>query len=60
MLVLQRRLMEKVRIGLGEDQVIIQVIKARDGVVRLGIEAPRHIRVDREEVYQERVAEGKS
>lgn len=47
MLVLTRKLDERIFIG---DDIIITVVSVRGDQVRLGIDAPRHIRVDREEV----------
>jgi carbon storage regulator len=37
---------------IGED-VVVTVLEVRGDVVRVGIDAPRHIRVHREEVYRE-------
>ncbi|GLY96853.1 carbon storage regulator CsrA [Actinoplanes sp. NBRC 103695] len=50
MLVLTRRAGESVMIG---DDVVITVLEARGDVIRLGIQAPRDVRVHREEVYRE-------
>ncbi|WP_136518514.1 carbon storage regulator CsrA [Cellulomonas telluris] len=47
MLVLTRRAGERLVIG---DDVVITVIEVRSDGVRLGIEAPRHVRVHRAEV----------
>lgn len=47
MLVLSRKLDEAIRVG---DDVRITVVEIRAGRVRLGIEAPRHIRVRRDEL----------
>ena len=47
MLVLSRRPNEVIRIG---DDIKITVAKLRDGRVWIGIDAPEHIKVDREEV----------
>lgn len=47
MLVLTRRLHEVVVIG---DDVKVQVLGYKEGQVRLGIEAPSEVEVDREEV----------
>lgn len=47
MLVLSRRVGEKLLIG---DDVVVTVIEVRSDGVRLGIEAPREIRVHRAEV----------
>lgn len=50
MLVLSRRLGESITIG---DDVVVTVLEVRGDVVRLGIEAPRSVRVHRQEVYRE-------
>ena len=50
MLVLTRRAGESVMIG---DDVVITVLEARGDVIRLGIQAPRDVRVHREEIYRE-------
>ena len=50
MLVLTRRAGESVMIG---DDVVITVLEARGDVIRLGIQAPKDVRVHREEVYRE-------
>jgi carbon storage regulator len=47
MLVLSRKLNEKIVIDGG---IVITVVKIEGGQIRLGIEAPRHIKVFREEV----------
>ena len=47
MLVLSRK--ERQRIMIGDD-VIIQVLDVKRSVVRLGVNAPVNVRVDREEV----------
>jgi carbon storage regulator len=47
MLVLERRRDERIMIG---DDITIRVIEIRGDKVRLGIEAPKEIRVDREEI----------
>ena len=50
MLVLTRRPGESIMIG---DDVVVTVLDVRGDVVRVGIKAPRHVQVHREEVYQE-------
>ena len=50
MLVLTRKRDEKIIIG---DDIVIAVVEIRGDKVRLGIEAPRDIRVDREEVRED-------
>ena len=52
MLVLSRKTGEKIVIGEGKDQVIIEVVVIKGNHVRLGIEAGDHIRVWRQELYQ--------
>lgn len=56
MLVLSRHAGESIIIG---DDIVITVVSLGDGKVRLGISAPKHIAVDREEIrlrpdYRER------
>ena len=48
MLVLSRKRDESIVIG---DDVRVMVIEIRGDKVRLGIEAPKHVSVHREEVY---------
>ncbi len=48
MLILTRKSGEKIRIG---KDIIISIVENSIGHVRLGIEAPRHIPVHREEIY---------
>jgi carbon storage regulator len=47
MLVLSRRLGESVVIG---DDVVVTVLEIRGDVVRLGVDAPRHVQVRRQEL----------
>ena len=49
MLLLSRRANEKLIIG---KDIVITVCHIGGGQVRLGIEAPRHVAVHREEVFQ--------
>ncbi len=48
MLVLSRKLGENIRVG---DDVKVIVLEVRGGQVKLGIEAPHHVAVHRQEVY---------
>ena len=50
MLVLTRRVGETIRIG---DEVSIKVLEVQRGQIRLAIDAPRHIAIHREEIYQQ-------
>ena len=49
MLILTRRPVETVMIG---DDVTITVLEVRGHQVRIGINAPKHIAVHREEIYE--------
>lgn len=49
MLLLTRRPNETIRIG---ENIEIRVLGMRGNQVRIGIEAPKHLSVHREEVYQ--------
>jgi len=51
MLVLSRQRDECVIIGEGEDAVKVQVVDIRGDKVRLGFEAPKSVKIHREEVY---------
>lgn len=55
MLLLTRRIGESIIIG---DDIEIKVMDIRGSQVKIGIEAPKHISVHREEVY-ERIQEEK-
>lgn len=49
MLVLSRKADERIIIG---DEIEILVVEIRGDKVRLGIEAPKHVPVHREEIYK--------
>ena len=49
MLILSRKLNEQIIIG---DDIVITVVAIRGSSVRLGIDAPTHIPVHREEIYE--------
>ena len=48
MLIIARKPGEKITIG---DDTVITLLEVKENQVRLGIEAPRHITVHRQEVY---------
>ena len=48
MLILTRKTGERVRIG---EDIVITVFGVNGNQVRLGVDAPRHIEVHREEIY---------
>jgi carbon storage regulator len=50
MLILTRRAGESIVIG---DDIVVTIVEATREVVRVGIDAPRHISVHRHEVYAE-------
>ncbi|TFG82696.1 MAG: carbon storage regulator CsrA [Spirochaetales bacterium] len=49
MLILTRKLNEKVVIG---DGIVVSVVEVRGDQVKLGIEAPKSIKVYRQEIYE--------
>jgi carbon storage regulator len=49
MLILTRKLGENIRIG---DKIKITILDVKGGQVKLGIDAPPHIAVHREEIYE--------
>jgi carbon storage regulator len=55
MLVLTRLSGQSIRIG---DSITVTVLGVRGGSVSLGIEAPKNVTVDREEVHERKLAEG--
>ncbi|MEJ1965562.1 MAG: carbon storage regulator CsrA [Gammaproteobacteria bacterium] len=54
MLILTRRPTERLYIG---EEIRITVLGVTGNVVRLGIDAPRHISIDREEVRERKMLE---
>jgi carbon storage regulator len=50
MLVLSRRLNESIKVG---DEIRIVVLSVKNGVVRIGIDAPKEQRILREELEEE-------
>ena len=48
MLVLSRKLTESIRIG---DGITVTILEVRQGRVRLGIDAPPAVRIQRQEVW---------
>ena len=49
MLILTRRIGETVMIG---EDIAITVLRVKGNQVRLGVDAPKHVSVQREEIYQ--------
>jgi carbon storage regulator len=56
-LILTRRIGEKLVI---DENVIITIMAAKGSQVRIGIEAPRNVKVYREEIYQRILKEQKA
>lgn len=52
MLVLTRQIEESVVIQVGDETIIVKVIEVSEGRCRLRFDAPRHISIDRQEVYE--------
>ena len=57
MLVLTRKLGESIRIG---DDIIIKIVDLDSRHVKLGIEAPRNVSVNRQEIYERIQKENKA
>ncbi len=57
MLVLTRKLGESIRIG---DDIIVKVVDLDSRHVKLGIEAPKSVSVNREEIYERIQKENKA
>jgi len=57
MLILSRKVNEKVMIG---DDISISIIEVRGDQVRIGVDAPRNVKVYRQEVYDAIKAENKA
>jgi carbon storage regulator len=49
MLILTRKLGEKITIG---DDITITLLEIRGSQIKLGIDAPKHIEIHRQEVYE--------
>lgn len=58
MLVLTRHEGQKIIIGSGPDKITIMVRAPAKGIVKVGIEAPPHISVWREELFREGIKSG--
>ncbi|MEL3901218.1 MAG: carbon storage regulator CsrA [Treponema phagedenis] len=57
MLILSRKTNQKIRVG---DSIEITVIEVRGDQVKIGVEAPRSVKVFREEIYDEIQKENKA
>lgn len=54
MLVLSRKRMESIVI---DGSVTVTVLEAKPGKVRLGVQAPAHVTIDREEIHERKQKE---
>ena len=54
MLILTRRIGESLRIG---DNITVTVLSVSGMQVKIGIEAPKDVTVDRQEIYEKRIKE---
>jgi carbon storage regulator len=57
MLVLTRKKEESIRIG---DDITIKIVDIDNRQVKLGIEAPKHVAINREEIYRKILAENEA
>jgi len=57
MLILSRKLNEKIMIG---DNIAVSIIEIRGDQVRIGVDAPKSVKVFRQEVYDAIKAENKA
>lgn len=57
MLIMARRNQEAIVIN---GDITVKVLSVRDGEVKLGVDAPKDVRVDREEVHIRRLNEKKA
>lgn len=57
MLILTRRAGETLIIGEGADQITVAVTNINGGQVKIGVTAPKHVAVHREEIYDRIQAE---
>lgn len=53
MLVLSRKLGERIFLSDGEKNIVITVVQVKGDKIRLGISSPRSVTIHREEVYRE-------
>lgn len=57
MLILTRRIGENLVIDTGREKITVTVLDVNGRQVRIGTEAPAHVKVDREELYLRKQAE---
>lgn len=57
MLILSRKMNEKIRIG---DEITVTIIEIRGDQVKIGVEAPKNVRVFRQEIFSAIQSENKA
>lgn len=57
MLVLTRRVGENLVIDTGREKITVTILEVTGRQVRIGTDAPDHVKVDREELYLRKKAE---
>ena len=57
MLILSRKVDEKIKVG---DDITITIIEVRGDQVKIGVEAPKHVKVFRQEVFDAIQTENKA
>ena len=57
MLILSRKLNEKIKIG---EDITLTIIELRGDQVKIGVEAPKHVKVFRQEVFNAIQSENKA
>ena len=55
MLILSREIDEDILIG---DDIVVRVVDVRGGTVRIGIDAPSHVSIDRREIREQKLRDG--
>ena len=58
MLILTRKIGQQILIGKGLIQM--KVLKVTDDIISIGINAPQHIDIDREEIYLKKLSQEKA
>ncbi len=57
MLILSRKIDEKIKIG---PDITLTIIEVHGDMVKIGVDAPKHVKVFRQEVYESIQAENKA
>ncbi len=57
MLILTRRIGEALIFTDGDTEIRMSILKVKGNQIRIGVEAPRNVTVDREEIHQRKLKE---